>query len=124
MQGNKTLAVQFAFLSWNIIKCKVDPVRNFEVKPETADTEVALIVISKPILEMIVLQHLARSLVAHDKQSVIIERRPAQEPNWAVASPDPIVQMIVADLQIEYALDEPASVPEANKQPKQIEEQE
>jgi hypothetical protein len=57
------------------------------------------------ILEMIVLQHLARSVVAY-AQSVVIERRPGQDPNWAVISRDPAVQMIVADLQSVYLLRE------------------
>jgi hypothetical protein len=47
--------------------------------------------------------------------SFIIEREPGQEPNWAVASQALVVQMIIADLQIEYALDESISVPKARK---------
>lgn len=71
---------------------------------------------------MIVLQHLARSVVARDRHSVIIERRPDQEPNWAVATDDPVVKMIVADLQIEYALDDSESAPKAGQRFKQIDE--
>jgi hypothetical protein len=63
-------------------------------------------VVSKEILQLIVLQHLARSVVARTQKSVFIESRPGQEPNWAVMSHDRVVQIIVADLQTEYALDE------------------
>jgi hypothetical protein len=63
-------------------------------------------VVSRGMMEMIVLQHLARSVVARDTKSVIIERRLGQVPNWIAASHDPVVKLIVADLQSEYALEE------------------
>jgi hypothetical protein len=62
--------------------------------------------VSRAILETIVLQHISRSDVAWDTQSITIARQPDNEPNWTVISADPAVQMIVADLQEIYSLEE------------------